>query len=167
MSNTDKKYYNKQDLIIRPAEDKDMRIIFNLANDEVVRKSSFNSAKIKLKDHKKWFKNKINHKNHLILLAEIKGTFTGQVRFEINRQLSIIGVSVCREFRGHGLGTIIIKKGLEYLKLTRPTIKRILAYIREDNPTSVKLFKKCGFKYNKKIVINGNKAFKYIYNYKK
>ena len=50
-------YYKKYS-IFREIKQDDCLKIFEIANDDDVRQNSFNSDKIELEDHKKWFKNR-------------------------------------------------------------------------------------------------------------
>lgn len=147
---------------LKPASENDLMCLFELSNDDLVRKNSFQSNKINLEDHKKWFIGKLNNKNSLILKATAADEFVGQVRFDFGKE-NVMGVSIAKDFRGRGLGSILIKKGLDYIKTNKKNISNIIACIKEDNISSIRSFEKAGFILDDRIEISGIKAFKYIY----
>lgn len=148
---------------LRLAKKKDLMKVFYLSNDDLVRENSFKPNKIKLTDHKKWFLDKLKDKNTLILIAEQKECFVGQIRFKFEKE-NVIGISISPEFREKGLGSQLITEGLKYVKKTKPEIKKITAYIKTDNIASVKTFEKAGFFLDKELIINKCQTLRYTYN---
>ena len=156
-------FKNEMIISLRLAEKKDLMEVFNLSNEDLVRKSSFKPGKIELVDHKKWFLQKLQDKNALILIAENNKHFIGVVRFDMKKE-NVIGISISPDFRGQGLGSRLIAKGLKYLEKTKPEIKKITAYIKVDNIASIKTFEKSGFRLDQSLSVDGYKALKYIYS---
>lgn len=148
---------------IRPAKEEDLIPIYNLSNDNLVRKNSFKTEKIKLTDHKKWFIKKLKDKNALILVANHKIDFIGQIRFDMGKE-NVIGVSITPEFRGKGLSSHLITKAIKYLKKSKPKFKNITAYIKINNTASIKAFEKAGFQLDKKLIVNKCPSLRYTYN---
>jgi RimJ/RimL family protein N-acetyltransferase len=58
-----------------------------------------------------------------------------------------INIAIAPEWRGRGLGTILIKEGVSNILRDFPKIRTILALIKSDNTASKKTFQKCGFTY--------------------
>ncbi|MFA7252984.1 MAG: GNAT family N-acetyltransferase [Patescibacteria group bacterium] len=152
----------KQSIEILPVDKSDMLSVFNLSNEPDVRAVSFNNDEIKLEDHKKWFAKKIADKDAIFLKAEVDGKFAGQIRYEIEGNEALVGISVSKDFRGMGIGSILLSKGAKYIAENRPEVTLIRAYIKISNQASVHLFEKNGFKLNKKETIDGNEAFLYL-----
>lgn len=148
--------------IMRLATPDDVRPIFELSNDSVVRQSSFHPAKINYTSHKKWFYNKVTDQNVVFLVALMDGMFAGQVRFEIAASSeALISLSVVQKFRGMGIGSFLITEGIVHLREIKPEVKKVIAYIKSDNESSLKLFKKNGFVFQKDLYIAGREAVEY------
>lgn len=146
---------------INKATINDMLDIFELANDDVVRKNSFNQEKISLKVHEEWFIKKINDPNCLFLIFKNQeGHFIGSVRFDldINYLLNhyIISIQISKNFRGKNIANSILKNSInEFQKIFKDST--IIAKIKNDNIASIKIFKKNNF-----IVISENKQENYF-----
>jgi ribosomal protein S18 acetylase RimI-like enzyme len=149
---------------MRIARVEDIHSVFELSNELDVRENSFHHEKIKYRSHKKWFLNKITDNNVLFLVSLVNGDFAGQVRFEITTDESLISLSVVNNFRGKGVGSFLIKEGLKQLKQVKPEVKKVFAYVKEDNKASVRLFKKNGFSLQKKVYVAGQKSFEFIFS---
>jgi UDP-2,4-diacetamido-2,4,6-trideoxy-beta-L-altropyranose hydrolase len=148
---------------LRPLEYGDIDNIFELSNEDEVRKYSFEQDKIRFEDHRIWFKNKIEDSENLFLIINIDEVFAGQVRFDFNGDSATISISIKKPFRGLGLGNLLLEKSIHYLKIKFPYIKIIKAYIKENNKKSLKLFENMGFKHSQKVVIKNNDALEYLY----
>lgn len=150
-------------LSLRKAEDGDMLNVYGLSNDPAVRKNSFSPGKIEMKDHKSWFTGKLNDKNCLFLIAEIAGEFAGQIRFDMKENEAVISISTKKEYRGFGLGEIILKMSVGVLKEIKPEILNIRAFVKEENTGSSRLFEKSGFKLIETTKKNEHKSLEYLY----
>ena len=51
---------------LRKAKKKDLLLIYNWSNDELVRKNSINKKKISLENNTKWFEKKVNSNKDII-----------------------------------------------------------------------------------------------------
>lgn len=127
------------------ASKKDIKDIFNLSNDLIVRKNSLNTELILWQDHVDWFNKKIKDKNTVFyVVKDLENNFMGQVRFDKNLNKNseyIISLSLVEEARGKGLSPLIIKKSSEKLH-KQLGINNIIAYIKKDNFISLKTFSK-------------------------
>ena len=89
---------------LRKANPSDLMLIFEWANDPLVRKMSFNSNPISLAEHTEWFYKAINDPDQHILIAEMplnnNDAPCGQLRFNAQGE---IGVLVAPTFRGQRL----------------------------------------------------------------
>jgi predicted acetyltransferase len=132
-----------------------------LANDEVVRRNSFNQEKININDHKEWFIKKINDPNCLFLIFKNhEEQFIGSVRFDLDKNYLpnnyIISIQISKNFRGKNIANPILKQSIEeFHKVFKDSI--IIAKIKNDNIASIKIFKKNNF-----IVISENKQENYV-----
>jgi len=141
----------------------DLMDVYNLSNQEDVRAASFNSAKIELKDHEKWFSEKLKDKNTVWLKAVVGQSLAGQIRLDIENKKALIGVSVGSEYRGRGVASILLQSVITRAK--KKKIKFIEAFIKSINSPSIGLFKKHGFVYDDDVQISGSPAKRFIYRF--
>ncbi len=124
----------------------DMLDLFELANDPEVRKNSFNQEKIDLETHKKWFNNRVDNDDFLLLVARVENNFFGHAIFEKNLQDEfIISIYINQIFRGRGLGKNFLKILLKEIFLFK-RYKKIIAKIKFQNIASLKIFLDNDFK---------------------
>lgn len=149
--------YYKNFSVFREIKEEDCLKIFEIANDDDVRQSSFNSEKIELEDHKKWFKNILHDSSTKFFVLEYDGDIIGQLRFDFDEEFPVISISLNKKYRGLGLSKYLLSKGLDYLD----GYKKIIAYIKPENLKSISFFKSMGFKKEGEVIIKGCKAFKF------
>ena len=150
--------YYKRYSVFREIKQEDCLKIFEIANDDDVRQSSFNSEKIKLEDHKNWFKNILKEDSTKFYVLEYKEDIIGQLRFDSDEEFPVISISLNKKYRGLGLSKYLLSKGMEYLN----NYDKIVAYIKQDNIKSISFFKSMGFKKDSEVIIKDCKAFKFI-----
>jgi UDP-2,4-diacetamido-2,4,6-trideoxy-beta-L-altropyranose hydrolase len=155
--------FHAENITLRTAESSDIHDIYELSNENEIRKNSFNTNPIKFKDHETWFKNKIEDHDHIFLIIKSGTDFLGQVRFDLEEDSATISISITKNFRELGLGRKILEKSIEYLKVNAPHIKIIKAYIKESNQKSVKLFEKMSFKNRENFWMKNQDALLYVY----
>ncbi len=157
--------FGEKSILVRTASANDVMPVLELSNENEVRSNSFNSEPISVENHKIWFAKKIQDYHTVFLIAEINNDFLGQIRFEIEKNKAVVGVSVRKNYRRYGFGKIIMKKSLDFLKKSRPNIISVFAYIKEDNIPSIKYFQSCKFLPVQEILFNGFKSWEYVYKY--
>ncbi len=142
------------------AKIEDMRDVFDLSNDYEVRKNSFNPEKINWKEHQNWFKNKLKDENCFFYVIKKDDKFIAQVRFDkVNYKEYDISISISNSFRGKGYGTKILKSSSQKI-LFEHNVKKINAYIKNENKISQKIFEKAGY-----VLKNKNKnKMRFQYN---
>ena len=150
-------------LTYRKATEADMLLYFEWANDEEVRKQSYQTDKINMDQHQEWFNKKTSDNDCLMLVFENEDKFpVGQTRFQKeNEEVYVIGISLAKEFRGKGLAAEILQMSSDHFLKLYPG-KTINAYIKEDNAGSIKAFVKAGFVFAEKLVIEGKESVLYI-----
>lgn len=142
---------------IRKARKDDLMLYFEWTNDEEVRKQSFNSEPIALENHEKWFHKKLADPNCLMLVFEdAQQVPIGQVRFENNEEqkISVIGVSLDKNFRGQKLASKILALASTYFFKENPDYT-IQAFIKADNKGSINAFNKADFSFKKSLEYQG------------
>jgi UDP-2,4-diacetamido-2,4,6-trideoxy-beta-L-altropyranose hydrolase len=148
-------------LIFRFAQAQDCDLYYQWANDEVVRKNSFNQDAISYENHVQWFKAKLQAVNCYFYMFLDKETNrpAGQVRIDKSGDEVIIGISIDEEFRGKSLGVEMLNKASADYQFKNPEAI-IVAYIKTENIASYKLFKKAGFGDEEKNLYQGNPIYK-------
>lgn len=149
-------FYIKES-VFREINEKDCMGIYEIANDEEVRKYSFNSEKIPLENHVKWFKNILTDHSVKFFVLEYNKNIIGQLRFDFNEKFPVISISLNKNYRGLGLSKYLLKKGIDYLD----KFDKIVAYIKKDNYKSISFFESMGFKMEKELMIKNCEAFKF------
>lgn len=153
---------------VRQATQADARDIFDLANDEVVRKGSFESGPIAWRDHLKWFKAKLADSNCLFFIVDCQGKFAGQIRFDIppgmagaiipEAKEAEISLSLHKHMRGLGLSPFMISRSIEQLLKARKEVTIVRAYIKQNNLASIKCFEEAGFKFLRNVRMKGHQS---------
>ncbi len=130
---------------IRIASVNDMIHVFELSNNIEVRNNSFNQKEILLDDHKIWFNKTINNPKVFFQIVEVAGVFAGQVRYTIEDNECVVGISISPKFRGISLGEKILIVSAQNFKKVFQNVKTVTAYIKKENIGSVKIFEKAGY----------------------
>ncbi|WP_236892372.1 GNAT family N-acetyltransferase [Clostridium beijerinckii] len=136
--------------MIEPASKKDCDLLFNWANDEDVRKNSFNSGKIIYQEHIKWFSNVINSNECFIFILKFKDISVGQIRINVKNKKAIISYSIDKNYRGQGLSMVMLNLLEQKIKdIDTNNIDKLVGFVKYENIASQKVFE--GLKYNKTI----------------
>jgi spore coat polysaccharide biosynthesis protein SpsF len=132
---------------IRKALITDSRFFFNLRNEKIVRNNSFNKKIINYQNHLDWYKKKLKNKNSFFLIAFIKKSKNiGAIRYEKDKEIFKVSITIKKNFRKKGYGSLILKKSENFLK--KGSV--IIAKIKKNNNISLKLFKKNNYQLLKK-----------------
>ena len=141
-----------EEFVIRLAEPRDMKNVFDLSNDDTVRAMSIHPEKIEWESHVKWFENALNNPDVLFYVAETAdGDFIGQVRFTRDNADWVVSISLVKKYRGKGLASGLLRKSIELSHL-----ENVTAYIYNTNGASLKAFEKADFE--------ASTLLKYTYN---
>ena len=146
-------------LTIRKVTDSDSKLIFNWSNDPLVRDQSFNSKSIDFDSHQKWFLEKSQNDNSLLLINSLGDNNLGLVRFEVENDKCIIGIVLDKKFRGKGFAPLMLRKSSAYYfkKFTPP----IFAYIKKSNIASIRSFEKAGYNLFDEIEVDDYRTLVY------
>ena len=161
-------YSLKSEIEIRKIELSDMYILWNWANEKIVRGTSFNKKFIPIIDHKNWLKIGLNNKNRIHLIGfDSFECPVGQVRFDRSNEYQFIEIDISIEkgFRGKGFGSLILKKSIGILKNEWGSELILNAKILKSNLASQKLFQKNDFTISDKSFVSEN-FFIYTLNLK-
>jgi spore coat polysaccharide biosynthesis predicted glycosyltransferase SpsG/RimJ/RimL family protein N-acetyltransferase len=144
-------------LTLRRATLADARDLFDLANDEVVRRNSFEAGPIEWDHHLQWLTGKLGDSKCFFFVVDYQGRFAGQVRFDAipEREEAEISISLQEYIRGLGLAPFIISRSIEELLRTGHEVTVVKAHIKDGNLASVKAFQGAGFTFSKRMQIKG------------
>jgi UDP-2,4-diacetamido-2,4,6-trideoxy-beta-L-altropyranose hydrolase len=154
-------------LKIRSATVEDCRLLWEWANDPEVRANSFHSEYIPWDKHIAWFNKKMKDPNcHLYLITEENSEPIGQLRFSvIEDSRSVVSISIAKDKRGYGHGTEGLLSALEALS-KETAAKEVVAYVKPDNVSSIRMFEKAGFVNQGPRVVEGQNALAFLWVYK-
>lgn len=135
------------DIILRKMEEKDIPNLYRYIHLDYVKKYFPEKEKEQWEAHKRWYSFVINSPTYLFYTIESLGReFLGTVKFEIvTKTKAIISIYLVKDIRGRGYSEKAIFYSIEELKFERPQVKRIDAYILEENEVSKKSFLQSGF----------------------
>lgn len=150
---------NDQIIAIRKAKPKDARFLFDLRNDDDVRRASFSTDPVSWEQHTRWFQKKLAGNDSVIFIVEIVGVSAGQVRFDMREDMEAdINIAISRDFRGKGYGARMIKKASEQFFAAFPKIRKIHAFIKPTNEASLKTFARAGFRRIGNALVKGEQC---------
>lgn len=136
----------KSDITVREAQKEDALLYFQWANDPVVRQMAFHTEPISWESHIKWFETKIESSKSHLLLCYYKRQPVGQIRFDIlENKAAEIDISIDKEYRGRGLGKLMLSAALDYEQLMMG-VKTFVSEVKQENVSSNKMFMACKFR---------------------
>lgn len=145
-------------LHMRPATERDSRLVWEWANDPVARQASFSSEPISWEEHAAWFARKLGEASSVMYVAcDSEGCPVAFVRFAIEGTIAVISINVAPDQRGKGYGTAAIRLAGESIAADRG-IDRIDAYIKPGNKASLQAFSKVGYKGCGECTVKGQRA---------
>ena len=134
------------DLECTPATLADVRSIFELSNDPLVRRNSFSQDQISWEEHLRWLERKLRAEDTFFYLVRNRtGTLAAQVRFEPDgADCYRVSFSVSQPFRGKSYSSHILRFAISTLKAAKGKV-RLKAFVKNENKASMKCFLRVGF----------------------
>ena len=133
-------------LHLKEATYEDCNLIFNWANDEYVRKNSFNESKISYENHVSWFKDRLSSDNCIIFILYFHKTPIGQIRIDIKGSYGIIDYSIDKNHRGSGYGSKILHMMEEVVIINYNDINKLIGKVKYNNIKSQRAFERNKYK---------------------
>jgi RimJ/RimL family protein N-acetyltransferase len=153
---------NSKNITLREVTDLDRELIWQWANDQETRKTSYSQAHIPWDEHVRWFESVQRQKNHRFYIANNGGKQPiGQIRFASDDKETIVSFSVAPDSRRRGYGKVILVKAAAKL-FNETNIEQISAYVKSENMLSLRVFQKAGFRMMEDVVFCGVKSCKLI-----
>ncbi|MDX2085406.1 MAG: UDP-2,4-diacetamido-2,4,6-trideoxy-beta-L-altropyranose hydrolase [Candidatus Melainabacteria bacterium] len=143
-------------LSLRQATEADARLMWQWRNHTDVRRYAFDPEPIAWEAHQPWWSASLKNPQRLLLIAEQETTpeasalkqAVGLLRFDWDHpQAETCTVSIYLDptRHGQGLGPILLKHGLEWIRRYSSPTPTVLANVRADNPRSQHAFTQAGF----------------------
>ena len=130
---------------LREATLQDMDLIYEWANDPLVRNNSFNSEPIPYETHVKWYDRIMSDESVLQFILMDEDIPVGQIRLNIDGDEAEIGYSIASDYRGKGYGHKVLQLVAEEVKKKYPDIRCLVAKVKPENIASSKLFEHEGY----------------------
>ena len=153
----------RESLSIRLVEDGDCELLWEWANDPVVRASAFSSETIPWDDHVAWFREKLNNRNCRIFVAlDASAVPVGQMRLD-KRGVSDadVDITVDGRFRGLGYASRLIDLGINRA-IAEWGLQQFNAFVKPENVASARAFERAGFKPMETVTVKGQSAIHYV-----
>lgn len=130
---------------LRKADENDVGFLYELRNEEEVRKNSFQTEWIPYEQHTEWFDRKLLNPNTKIFILEFEGKRIGQVRAERSGRTIEISYALCKEFRGNGYSKWMLTE-LEKRIRKEYIDAELFAEVKTENIASRKIFQSLGYR---------------------
>jgi RimJ/RimL family protein N-acetyltransferase len=130
---------------IRLAAEDDAEMIYDWRTAPSVLGVSRNSKLFTFEEHCAWLRQTLLSPDRLLLVGAHKGKDIGVVRFDINNASAEVSIFLSPGTTGAGLGRALLTAAEARLNLSRPDIRRVDAWVNEDNPASLNMFKHLGY----------------------
>jgi len=154
---------NREELSIRLVEEGDCKLLWEWANDPVVRSWSFSSESIPWSDHVKWFRRKLQDGNCRILVAlDAAAVPAGQVRLDKGGACEAdVDITVDARLRGLGYASRVIDLAANWA-FAKWGLMRLNAFVKAENVVSAKAFERAGFMRAETVTVKGQSAIHYV-----
>ena len=147
---------NKKFVTIRQAEIDDAERLLNCIKTYVPQSAYIpkleQEIKLTIEQEKEWINSFLTNENSLLLVAEYNDEIIGNIdltgsRRKIMEHTAVIGMGMLKEWKNTGLGTALLKFGIEWAK--ENTIRELLwLQVYTDNELGLGLYRKMGFEEN-------------------
>ena len=136
---------NNGNIFLRSADEKDVDLIYNWANDDEVRKNSFSTEQIAYENHVKWYQNALKSDNIKIFILTSNNDDIGIIRLNIYGDSAEVSYSISSDYRCMGYGEIMLKLIALKVKCEFPDIKKLIAKVKPENIASKKALLNTGY----------------------
>tara|TARA_Y100000389_G_C17430592_1_gene502318 strand:+ start:681 stop:1307 length:627 start_codon:yes stop_codon:yes gene_type:complete len=127
-------------ILIKKISKSDLNFTFFLRNNKLIRKESFNSEIITIKDHKEWFFQRLKNKKSPFFIIFYKKTKVGTLRYDKQDFFYNISISILPKYQSLKIGSIALNISENLFKKTM-----IVSKIKKNNLRSLNFFNKNGY----------------------
>ena len=126
-----------------PASLRDSKAIWEIRFHPQVNQLAITKKLVDFTTHHEWFKKKyFSSSVNRCFVLKINGLVKGYCRFDDFKDSLLVSIAIHPGYQGRGLGSFLLSGAMRLINNKR----KILAEIKKGNQTSLKLFKKVGFK---------------------
>jgi len=130
---------------LRPVTAADARRLWELRNEETVRRVSFGPEPIPFDRHQRWLAARLTEAAAPMFMIDTPDTGdVGYVRFDAVEGELHVSVALAPEARGRGLGPEALRAAMHAVR-ARGLRRPVLALVRRDNARSLGAFLRAGF----------------------
>jgi UDP-2,4-diacetamido-2,4,6-trideoxy-beta-L-altropyranose hydrolase len=133
---------------VRKARRSDSNRFFTWRNDPLVVASSFTKTAIDIRDHERWYDQKLASDNCEMFVVEYENQPAGQVRFDIAGAEATVNYSLDAAFRGRGLAAQSMSRAIAAFSKDRKEVTSLVALVKQDNMASHRVFEKLEFAFD-------------------
>lgn len=133
---------------LRQAVWEDLELLFEWANDPIVRNNSFESGKIPFDVHKEWYQKLLTDQKRKQYIYVYGKKPVGQARVSVAEDKAEISYSICDGERGMGHGRNLLRILKDQVKEDFPEVKYLVAKVKPENISSQRAFLNAGFAKN-------------------
>lgn len=123
----------------------DIDLLYEWANDHVVRENSFSTEPISYDTHVEWFNRIMTDDSVALYIMMERNIPVGQIRLNIDGNEAEISYSISANFRGKGYGRKILQLIADEVQRNFHHIKTLVAKVKPDNRSSRRLFESEGY----------------------
>ena len=128
-----------QKLTLTRATEEDCRFLYDLRNDEDVRKNSFQTETFSYESHVAWYKEKLGDKQTQIYVLKLDGENIGQARVDLHGVDGEISYALCQKARGYGYAKWMLRCMEDRLR-EQAFCRKMTAEVKRENIASQKIF---------------------------
>lgn len=124
----------------------DLEILFDWANDPLVRANSFSTKSITIDEHRNWFRTKLSTCPFWYVF-ELGHLPIGMIRFDKvdQNKTFLLNYLLTPDARGRGFGRKIISMGIDEIKNSIHESIKVIGIVKNGNLASRKTFLSLGF----------------------
>ena len=143
---------NTNDLVIRTAEERDIKALTEIYNHEVLNSTATFDIAPKTEEERLAWLHRHNRGNHPLIVAEEQGRIAGYASLSCYRDMQAyagtveLSVYVHRQSRGRGVGEALCRHIIDMAKKDGVTVT-VVSVITSGNQASIALHKKLGFEF--------------------
>ena len=133
--------------MLKPIEEKDLRLILNWRNKSYIRNNMINNQIISWEEHYKWFEKLENRKDQEVLIFILNGQKMGLVSFtniDFENKHCSWGFYIGEEMAPKGAGTFMAYNALNYA-FYKYSFHKINSQVLSFNAASLRYHEKLGF----------------------
>jgi len=132
----------------------DAQLLFKWINEPDSRANAVNPKLILWNEHVAWLERKLSDESVFMYILNDSSEDMGVIRFDSSPEGFIISYSIDKDYRGRGLGSTILKMGMEKINemIENPIL---IGYVKKGNIASEKIFNRFNFSIERKEMIRG------------